>query len=610
MSVLSIVDWLPRYRKSDFRYDLIAGVTVSALVVPKALGYAGIAMVPIENGLYAAAAGALIYALFGTSRQISTGPSAALAAVAASSVITTGVPADQAPQLVAAVTLMAGLLFVLLAVFKMGWISRFLSKAVITGFLFGAAIDVVVGELPKLTGTDVSGKNVWREFSDWISSLDELHRTTLLVGGVALATILVLRFAAPKVPGALVLVVGGLVVSSWLDLAGRGVSTVGEVPRGMPAPEFPGIDVFTENFATIAVAAVALLLIGFSQTAGDARLFASRHDYRIDVNQESIAEGMSNLGAGLFQGMPVSTSLSASSLSDSSGARTQMASVVTGVMVVLTLFIFAPLFSDLPKPVLGAIIIDAVVFGMMDVAEMRRLWRIDRIDFWIAIAAIVGVLTAGVLAGVVIGIALSLGWLVYVNANPATPELGRLPGTTSFRSLDDHPDGETYAGVFVMRFEGGLYFVTTAVLADRLRNLMLTADVPCETGGARLRGGQLRRLPGCGGARAFTSPRRRARHIGPLRPPQGKCAAGARDCGGHRTPRWEPLARQHRRSGHRCARRAPAALMTAGARPWNQDRSLAFCCWNSASVMTPLAFRSASLASSSAELDGAATSRT
>ena len=153
----------------------------------------------------------------------------------------------------------------------------------------------------------------------------------------------------------------------------------------------------------------------------------SRHDYRIDVNQESVAEGMSNLGAGLFQGMPVSTSLSASSLSDSSGARTQMASVVTGVMVVLTLFIFAPLFSDLPKPVLAAIIIDAVVFGMMDVAEMRRLRRIDRVDFWIAIAAIVGVLTAGVLAGVVIGIALSLGWLVYVNANPATPELGRLP---------------------------------------------------------------------------------------------------------------------------------------------------------------------------------------
>ena len=155
--LLPIFEWLPRYQRSDLRYDVIAGVTVSALVVPKALGYAGIALIPIQNGLYAAAAGALIYAIFGTSRQISTGPSSAIAAVAASAVVTTGLPADEAPQLVAAVTLMAGVLFLALSVLKMGWISRFLSKAVITGFLFGAAIEVVVGELPKTTGTEASG---------------------------------------------------------------------------------------------------------------------------------------------------------------------------------------------------------------------------------------------------------------------------------------------------------------------------------------------------------------------------------------------------------------------------------------------------------------------
>ncbi len=480
MSTLPIREWLPRYRREDLRYDVIAGVTVSALVVPKALGYAGIALVPIENGLYAAAAGALLYALFGTSRQISTGPSSALAAVAAGAVLTSGAAGDEAPQLVAAVTLMAGALFILLAVFKMGWVSRFLSKPVITGFLFGAAIEVVVGELPKLTGTDASGKNSWRKFADWLGSLDELHNTTLVVGVLALLTILVLRFVAPKVPGALVLVVGGLVVSVWFDLADRGVATVGDVPRGMPTPEFPGIDVFTEHFGTIFVAATALLLIGFSQTAGDARLFASRHGYRIDVNQEAVAQGISNLGSGLVQGMPVSTSLSASSLSDASGARTQMASVVTGVMVILTLFIFAPLFSDLPKPVLAAIIIDAVVFGMMDVPELRRMWRVHRADFWIAVAAIVGVLTAGVLAGVVIGIVLSLGWLVYVNSNPATPELGRRPGTTTFRPLDQFRDDETYPGIFIVRFDGGLYFVTTEVLSDRLRDHTVSAEPPVE----------------------------------------------------------------------------------------------------------------------------------
>lgn len=480
MKLLPIRTWLPGYERANLRYDVIAGVTVSALVVPKALGYAGIAGVPIQNGLYAAAAAAIIYALFGTSRQIATGPSSALAAVAAGAVVASGLSGDDAPDLVIAITLMAGAMFLLLALFKMGWVSQFLSKAVITGFLFGAAIEVVVGELPKLTGTEASGENVWQKFDSWLEGLDEIHGTTLLVGVIALATIFALRFLAPKIPGALVLVVGGLLAAALFDLADRGVSTVGDVPRGLPTPGFPSLTVWQENFSTITLAALALLLIGFSQTAGDARLFASRHRYRVDVNQESVAQGMSNIGAGVFQGMPISTSLSASSLNDSAGARTQLASIVTGGVIILTLLLFAPLFSDLVKPVLAAVIIDAVVFGMMDVAQMRRLLRVSRPDFWIAIAAILGVLSAGVLAGVVIGIVLSLGWLVWVNASPDAHELGRRPGTTTFRSLDEYPDGERYPGVRVMRFDGGLYFVTTQVLTDRLRDLVLLAEEPVE----------------------------------------------------------------------------------------------------------------------------------
>lgn len=480
MKLMTIGSWLPGYDRATFRRDAIAGVTVAALVVPKALGYAGIALIPIENGLYAAAAGALLYAVFGTSRQISTGPSSALAAVAASAVVTSGLPAEDAPELVAAITLMAGALFLLLAILKMGWISRFLSKAVITGFLFGAALEVVVGELPKLTATEASGDNSWRKFGDWFRHVDDLHRTTLLVGAIALASILLLRFVAPKVPGALVLVVAGLVAANAFDLAERGVATVGDVPRGIPAPEFPGFGVFVDEFGTIVVAAVALLLIGFSQTAGDARMFASRHGYRVDINQETVAQGLANVGSGFVQGMPVSTSLSASSLGDSAGARTQMASIVTGLTVILTLFAFAPLFSDLPKPVLAAIIIDAVVFGMMDVPQLRRLWRVVRVDFWIAVAAILGVLSSGVLAGVVIGIVLSLGWLVYVNANPSSAVLGRRPGTTTFRPLADNPGYETFPGVLVMKFDGGLYYVTTEVLTDRLREQVEDADPPTK----------------------------------------------------------------------------------------------------------------------------------
>src|SRR3954447_25200683 len=451
--VLPVAGWLPRYDRRGLRGDLAAGIAVTALIVPKDLGYAGIAGVPLQNGLYAAAAGAIIYALFCTSRQISTGPSSSLAAVAGGAVVVAGLAGGEAAALVAAIAIATGLLFLAMAVLRLGWISHFLSKAVVTGFLAGAAVDVVIGELPKLTGTDAEGKNSWQELGSWIGSLGDVHWTTVLVGVLSLAVILGLRFAAPSVPGALVLVVGGLVASGLFDLGSHGVALVGDVPRGLPTPELPDAGLVGDHAGTIAAAAFALLLIGFSQTAGDARAFATRHRYRIDVNQESLAQGMANVAAGTFQGMPVSTSLSASSLNESAGARTPLASLITGALVLLTLLVLAPVFSSLPKPVLAALIIDAVVFGMIDVAELRRMYRVKRVDFVIAVAAIVGVLSAGVLAGVVIGIALSLGWLVYVTTTPGMPLL------------------ESEPGVALLRLDGGLFFATADALHDRLREI-------------------------------------------------------------------------------------------------------------------------------------------
>ena len=216
------------------------------------------------------------------------------------------------------------------------------------------------------------------------------------------------------------------------------------------------------------------MLIGFSQTAGDSRAFAAKHRYRIDINQESVAQGMSNVGAGLFQGMPVSTSLSASSLNDHSGARTGLASLTSGVIVLLTLLILAPLFSKLPKPVLAALIIEAVVMGMMDLPEMRRLFRVKRFDFWIAVLAIAGTLVFGVLAGVIIGIGLSLLWLISVATRPSMPLLGRERGTQVYRELDEHPTDEQFPGVVVLRLDGGLFFATSDALEDRVREVALS----------------------------------------------------------------------------------------------------------------------------------------
>ena len=398
------------------------------------------------------------------------GPSSGLAAVAASAVLAAGITGEQdAASFVAGITLASGILFLLLAVLKMGWIAQFLSRAVVTGFLFGAAIDVVIGELPKLTGTEVTGSNPIQELRSWLGTLGEAQQTTVIVGVVSLAVVFGLKAIAPRVPGALVLVVGGLLAAAVFDLGAKGVALVGDVPSGLPGPELPDGQLMWDNAGTVALAAVALVLIGFSQTAGDARAFAAKHRYQIDINQESIAQSFANMAAGVFKGMPVSTSLSASSLNDHAGAKTGLASLTSGATVLLTLLFLAPLFSNLPKPVLAALIIEAVVMGMMNLPEMRRLARVQRFDFWIAVAAIIGTLIFGVLAGVIIGIGLSLIWLVGVATHPEMPSLGRERGTQVFREVDEHPGDEVIPGVAVIRFDGGLFFATADALEDRLR---------------------------------------------------------------------------------------------------------------------------------------------
>ena len=478
--LLPIVGWLRTYDRAWLRGDVIAGVTVAALIVPKNLGYAGIAGIPLQNGLYAAAAAAILYAIFGTCRQISMGPSSGLAAVAASAVATAGLtdPGDIA-TFVAGLTLISGLLFLLLAVLKMGWIAQFLSRAVVTGFLFGAAIDVVIGELPKITGTDTSGSNSFQELVSWFGTLGEIHPTTLVVGVVSLVVVFGIKTVAPRVPGALVLVVGGLLASYLFDFGARGVALVGDVPSGLPTFGIPSPSLMLEHADTAAVAAVALMLIGFSQTAGDARAFAAKHRYQIDVNQESVAQSAANIGSGVLHGMPVSTSLSASSLNDHSGAKTGLASITSGVTVLLTLLFLAPLFSQLPKPVLGALIIEAVVMGMMNFPEMRRIYRVQKFDFWVAIAAIIGTLAFGVLAGVIIGIGLSLLWLVAVATHPRMAVLGREPGTQVFRDVVENPTDEQTPGVVILRLDGGLFFATADALGDRVRALIQAPEVRC-----------------------------------------------------------------------------------------------------------------------------------
>lgn len=473
MASLPLVTATRGYRRAWLRRDLVAGIAVAALIVPKNLGYASIAGIPLQNGLYAAAAAAILYGLLGTSRQISTGPSSGLAAVAASASVSAGLAgSDAAAAFVAALALVSGALFLLLALARLAWVARFLSRAVVMGFLFGAAIDVVIGELPKLTGTDVEGRNPIQELWEWIWSLSAAQPATVVVGAAALVLVFGLRRIVPAVPGALVLVAGGLAASWLLDLEDRGVALVGDIPRGLPTVVIPDPTIFVEHTGTLAAAGAALVLIGFSQTAGDARVFAARHGYRISLNQELVAQGASNVGAGLLQGMPVTTSLSASSLNDRTGARSGIASIASGVMVLAVLVLLAPLFSFLPLPVLAAVIIEAVVSGMMDLDGMRRLYRVKRFDFVIACIALTATLVVGVLAGVLVGVGLSLSWLISVATRPNLPVLGRESGTQVFRDLSDHPEDLQEDGVVVVRVDGGMFFATSEAVEARVGSLL------------------------------------------------------------------------------------------------------------------------------------------
>jgi high affinity sulfate transporter 1 len=452
-------------------------------MVPQSLGYASISEVPVQYGLYAAAIGLLLFPLFTSSRHVVTGPSSTIAAVTGAAVIGASVASgsSEAVQLVASITMVAGLFYIILSVAKMGWISNFLAESVLTGFIFGIGIDVVVGQLKKITGTTESGSNTWQKFYSWIQGLPSTNIPTLILGVSLIILLVLLHLYARKVPGALVAVVIGIGAASIFSLASLGVKLTGTVPSGLPTFVFPTFTFFFQNAAIVIPAAIGVLLVGFSESLAAARQYSAKYHYDIDVNQEMMAQGIANAGAGLFQGINVDGSLSKSAVNDDSGAKSEVASFAQGIFVILTLLFLAPYFANLPQAALGAIVITAVVFGLFKVAEMRRLANLSRVEFWLAMAALLGVLTFGTLQGVFIGLILSLLWLVWRTSHPAIPVLGKTPNEASYYSVENHPDATTYPGVVIIRFDGPLFFATASSLRNRLRELTVDIEPAVKT---------------------------------------------------------------------------------------------------------------------------------
>ena len=476
---LPILVWLPNYDWAWLKGDLIAGLSVWALMVPTSLGYAAISGVPVQYGLYAAAVGLIAFALFTTSKQVTQGPSSSTAAVLGAAVLAVAsAGSDEAVAVAAAIVFVAGLLFIIMYLFKMGWISQFLAASVLTGFTFGVAINVAAGQLFKITGTEKGGDNTWGKLWTWLTSLDETSLPTLVVGILALILVFAIKLYAPKIPGALVAVILGIGATVLFNLGDLGVALIATVPPGLPSFVVPDFGMILDNLGMIVGAAVGLLLIGFSVTTAAVREYATKHNYRIDINQELLAQGMSNVSSGLFQGIFNNGSLSKSPVNDDAGARSQISNLAQAFFIILTLLFLAPMFSNLPEAVLGAIIIEAVIMGMMDVKEMKRLFHLKPFEFLAAMAALLGVMTFGILQGVAIGVVLSIIWLVAVSALPAIPELGRKAGTHAFFDLKQHPDGQIYPGLSILRFDGGLFFVNAEALGDRLRQVRIQADPP------------------------------------------------------------------------------------------------------------------------------------
>ena len=466
-----ITRWLPAYSRAWLRPDLAAALTSWGVMVPVALAYAGLAGVPPQLGLVTAFAALAAYAVFGTSRHLKVTVSSTMAVMSASVVadLARGDPASYL-ALTAALALIVGGILVAAGIARLGFISDFLAKSVVTGFIIGLAVTIIVGQLPKILGVGSLSGSLPEQLVQLAGELSSFNPATLAVGLAALAIILLLRRFAPRVPGPLIVLILGIVAVPVLDLAAHGVQVVGEVATGLPSPSLPSVPLTNVPYLLLGAAGIVFLAVGESVGAG--RAYASRHGYEIDADQEMLALGAANLASGLLGGFAADASLSQTATAESAGARSQLASLVTSGLVLATAVILAPLFRDLPHAVLGAIVI-AGVLGLIDLGEMRRYWRWRRTDFLLATSAMVGVLLTTVLTGMLLAVALSVAFVLYRASRPYVASLGLMPGfRATFADLARHPDAQPVPGLLIIRLDAPLYFFNANVAKAQIVELV------------------------------------------------------------------------------------------------------------------------------------------
>ena len=456
-SFFPILGWLPTYNRSWLRPDIIAGITVTALLVPEGMAYAELAGMPPETIFYAAPAALLLYAIFGTSRQLVVVVSSVQAVMSFS--IVSALAPPETPEfivLTTALAITAGFVAILAGLLRLGRIAQFFSASVLAGFVSGLAIVVAVKQLPKIFGIESAGGNVWERLYDLIIHLPETHMLTLVVGLSTIAVMLLLEHYFHRIPAALVAMIFGIVVSAVFGLSELGVHVVGEVPSGLAPPKLPGITI--DQWLSLIPGALALSLVVFAEAIGPARGFATKYRYGINPDQELIGLGAANVGAGLFQGFPIGSSLSKTAANDAAGAKSQMSGIVAAGLTILVALFLTPLFRDLPEATLAAIVVVAVS-GMFKWREMLRLYKLRRVDFALALVTFLAVLTfEEALLALLLAVVLSLLALVWRTSQGRLSELGLVPGTLRFEEVGAAAAGAAAAGAEATPIAGLLIF--------------------------------------------------------------------------------------------------------------------------------------------------------
>ena len=462
---LPVLEWIRSYPARYLGADVMAGIVVAALAMPQSLGYAGIAGVPVLVGLYSIPLALIAYAIFGSSPRLVVGPVSTVSVLSGSLIadISGGDPA-KAVALTSALALSAGVILILGGLLKLGWAAEFMSRPIVTGFVFGLVLLIIIGEIPNLLGMPAEQGDVFRRLWSIITSLGEIQPLTAAVGLTALAILFLGARFLPRVPWGLLVLIGAIALSSLWDLSARGVKTVGEVPTGLPPVGLPGIAI--SDLGPVVTGGIALAMVGLAEGLSAARLLAANGGYRVDTDQELIATGAANLGSGVFGGMGVAGSLSKTAAAERAGSKTQITGVAAALIVLIAIVSLAGALSPLPKAVLSAIVIQAV-WGLMDVAALRRYKQVRRNDFTSSLAALVGVLQFGPLYGLLTAIGLAVLGLVYRSSQIDMEIMGKVPDEkAAWGSIRNHPERMTYDGVLVIRLDAPLFWANAAQIAD------------------------------------------------------------------------------------------------------------------------------------------------